>query len=203
MAGVPVFILILGNQLLAAAGVAGEGIAGQGIIRPHNAQLHQRGNRGDKARCMAAGVCDALCGFDGLAVADFSKAVNPVGVGAVGGGSVDDAGGGIFHQRHSFHGRGVRQAQENNIRRVHEFGALHAVFALILVNKQQLDILAAAQPPVNLQAGGAFLAVNINFRFHGETSLLLVHGPVRTPSRGASLAPAGQFTFPAPANVFL
>ena len=50
--------------------------------------------------------------------------------------------------------RRIGQAQEDDVRLIHQSLALGVIFALVLVNEQQLHIGAALQPLDDLQAGG-------------------------------------------------
>ena len=87
----------------------------------------------------------------------------------MGGGSVDDPGSRVLRQRHRLHGGGVRQAEENQIGLVHQPLPLGSVLPLVLVDEKELNILPSRQPVINLQAGGALLAVDIYNRLtHGE-----------------------------------
>ena len=159
--------LVLGDHLLAAAGVAGEGEAAEVRVLGQQAQLHQRRDRADKARGVAAGVGHPLGRRNGLPLPllQLRETVDPAGSGAVGGGGVDDPGVGIVHQGHGLPGRRVRQAEKHNIRRVHELFPLLRVLALGLVDQQQVDVRPEGQPVVDLQARGALLAVNIHLWF--------------------------------------
>ena len=96
-----------------------------------------------------------------LAGQQLGEAVDPAGGGAVGGGGVHHPGVLVFDERHRLHGGGVWQAQEHQIGRVQETLALGGVLALVRVNAQQLDVVPGSQALVDLQAGGALLAVNV------------------------------------------
>ena len=92
-------LLVLGDHLLAAAGVARQGEAGQQRIRGENPRSRQRVDDADKAAGVAAGVGNALGVEDLLpvGVGQLRKAVGPVRIDPVGGGGVNDHGVGVFH----------------------------------------------------------------------------------------------------------
>ena len=109
--------LVLGDHLLAPAGVAGEREAGDGIVPGQYPQLDQGGGGGQKAGGVAAGVGHPAGELDALALAgqQLGKAVHPALGGAVGGGGVDDPGLGVVDQRDRLFGGGVRQAEEDQV----------------------------------------------------------------------------------------
>ena len=142
-------------------------MAGQKCVRRQQPPLYQRCNQGDKARGVAAGVGDPLGCLDGipLLLAQLREAVNPAWGGPVGGGGVDDPGIGVFHQLYRLHGSLVRQAEEHQVGLVHQLFPLGGVLALVFVDEQESDVLPARQPVVDLEAGGALLAVDVDFWF--------------------------------------
>ena len=71
----------------------------------------------------------------------------------------------VFDQRDGFLRCGIRQAQEHDVRRIQKLSALLGILALVLVDEQQLYVVAFAETLVDLKAGRALLAVNINLRF--------------------------------------
>ncbi|MPN00676.1 hypothetical protein SDC9_147872 [bioreactor metagenome] len=92
--------------------------------------------------------------------------VNPALGRAVSGRGIDDAGIGIFDQRHGLPRSVVRQTQECHIRRVQKLLPLRAVAALLLVDAKQLNVVPAFQPLPYLKPCGAGLPVDIDLRFH-------------------------------------
>ena len=170
MPGVPVRVLVLGNELLAAAGVAGQGVGTQRVVRGDQPQLDQGIDGRDEAGGMTAGVGDSLGMDDRLPVlgGEFGEAVGPALRRPVGGGGVDDLRVGVLDHGHGFAGRVVGQAEEDQIRRIETFFALGGVLPLLLVDEEKLDVLAGGQPVIDLQAGGALPSVNKNHRFHGH-----------------------------------
>ena len=168
MPRVAVFVLILRDHLLAAAGITGQRSTGQRGVLRDDAARDERIYGGDKAARVAAGVRDALGIPDRFAVrlGQLSKAVIPVRVGAVRGRGINDTGGIILDERNGLACRRIRQAQERNVGCVQELAALLSVLALVLIDEQQLDVVAAAEALVNLEAGRALFAVDVNFRLH-------------------------------------
>ena len=158
--------LILGNHLLAAAGIAGQAVSGQGIVRGENAHLHQGIHQGDKARGMAAGIGHKLRGLNLLPMGlrKLREAVSPGGVCPVGSGSVNDPGAGILYHFGGFHGRSVRQAQEDIIRLLN--GALPGSGILFhgLGKLNEGHIVPKTHPALDLETGGSGPSVNKNLR---------------------------------------
>ena len=121
---------------------------------------------------MAAGVGHPLGLDNGLPVlgGELREAVIPAGGRAVGGGGVDDPGVGVVDHGHRLPGGVIRQAEENQVGGVEALFPLRRVLALFLVDEQQLNVLPGGQAVVNLQAGGAFPAVDEYHRFHASRS---------------------------------
>ena len=57
----------------------------------------------------------------------------------------------FFDQRDSFLRCGIRQAQEHDVRRIQKLSALLGIFALVLVDEQQLYVVAFAETLVDLK----------------------------------------------------
>ena len=153
----------VGNHPLAAARVARERITGERVVGGHEACLYEGRRGGDEARGVAARVGDALARGDGgaLALRELGEAVGPVGGRAVRRGGVDDAGVGVLHETHGLAGRVVGQAEEHDVSGVDEALALVEVVALVLVDAQQLQVVARADAVEDLQAGRAALAIDV------------------------------------------
>lgn len=100
------------------------------------------------------------------------KAVGPAGGGAVGGGGVDYLGVPVLNKGDRLHSGSVGQAQKDQVGGVEELAPLLGVLPLVLVNEQQLQIVPAAQPFIDLQACGALLAVNIDLGFVHKDHLI-------------------------------
>ena len=117
---------------------------------------------------MAARISHTLRVLDSFAVrlGKLGKAVVPIRVGAVRGRCVNNAGRVVLDERNGLACRRIRQAQKRNVGCIEELAALHDVLALVLVDKQQLDIVAAAETLINLQTGRTLFAVDVNFRLH-------------------------------------
>ena len=128
------------------------------------AGLHQGPQQGDGTCGVAAGVADALRAGNarGLRRIHLRKAVNPLRVRAVGRAGVDHAHGGVVDGGDCFAGGSVGQAQDGDVAAVDGFGAAGGVLAVGLGQRQQLQVGAAVQALVDLQAGGALVAVNKN-----------------------------------------
>jgi hypothetical protein len=86
------------------------------------------------------------------------------------GGGVDDAGVRVVDQRDRFLGRFVRQAQESHVGGIDQALALGQILALVGVDLEHFDIAALGEVFVDLQAGGAFLAVDKDFVGHGDSA---------------------------------
>ena len=161
---VPVGVLIFGDQILAAAGVAGEGIGRQGEIRGKNAAADQGVHCGDEAAGVTAGVGDPGGGDDLLPVGrrQLREAVGPGGVGPVGGGGVDDPGLAAFGQGYRFDGGRVGQAQEDDVGGGDGVLPGGGILSQLLGQGQDIQVGSGSQTVGNPQAGGAGAAVNEN-----------------------------------------
>jgi hypothetical protein len=107
-----------------------------------------------------------------LALAQFRKTINPVGVGAVCGGRINDAWSVArhrVHHGHRFAGGIVMQAQHHQVDLGHQGAFGFRVFALGWVNTHQRDLRHQSQTLANVQAGGPRFAVDKNLS-HGEKS---------------------------------
>ena len=87
----------------------------------------------------------------------------------MGGGGVNHTGVGVLDQAHRLHGGGVGQAEEHQIGLVDQPLSLCQVFPLVGIDGEQFNIVPLRQPLVDLQAGGALLAVDVD--------LGLIHAP--------------------------
>ena len=160
--GVPAIGLILGNHLLAAAGVAGDGVAGEIGRRGEKPRRHQGRNQGDEAAGVAARHGNALRFLHRRLIrrAQLREAISPVGRRAVGGGGVQ--------QRHSaarkhvrcLDGRRVRQAQKRRVALFHGLPPRIGILSDSLGQGNQREIPPRRQALVDPQAGGAGAAVN-------------------------------------------
>ena len=93
----------------------------------------------------------------------------------MGGRAVDDPGAAVCNEGYRLHGGGVGQAEKDQVGLVKELFPLGSVLPLGLVDEEQLNILPLGQPVINLQAGGALFAVDVDFGFIHRGSLL-IHG---------------------------
>ena len=90
----------------------------------------------------------------------------------MGGGGVDHLGVPVLNKGDRLHSGSVGQAQKDQVGGVEELAPLLGVLPLVLVNEQQLQIVPAAQPFIDLQACGALLAVNIDLGFVHKDHLI-------------------------------
>ena len=165
---VPVRIGILGDGLFSRPRIARQGVAGQPGLGGQCPLLHQGPDQREEACGIAPRICHPGRRSNGLPLSgQLREAVDPALRRPVGGGAVNHPGLAVFYQAHRFHGGGVRQAEEHQVRRVEKLFPLRRVLALGLVDEEELDVLPGRQAVVNLEAGGALLAVDIHLWFHG------------------------------------
>jgi hypothetical protein len=67
---------------------------------------------------------------------------------------------GVAERRHQLLGRRIGQAEHGDVGRLGDLGALAEILAVGHRQLEQLDVGAVLQPVVDLQAGGAVLAVD-------------------------------------------
>ncbi len=165
---IPALPLIFRDHFFAAAAVARQGKGADQAVLRQDAHAHQGRAAGDKAGGVAAGICQQAGAADliPLALAQLRQAVDPVRIRAVGGGGVNKTHPVALRQFHRFLRRRIGQAEENDVRGVDQAAPLIFVLPLIFIDQQKLNIVSGGKAVIDLQAGGAFLAVNINFRFH-------------------------------------
>ena len=94
------------------------------------------------------------------ALAELGEAVGPAVGHAMRGAGVDHAGVGVTERGHQLLGRRVGQAEHGDVGRLGDLGALGEVLAVGHRQLEQLDVRPVLQPVVDLQAGGAVLAVD-------------------------------------------
>ena len=153
------------DHRLAAAAVAGDGVDRDGIVLRQDAPLDQRADQRDGAGRVAAGVGNAWRRRDGrfLRGRQLGEAIDPVRVGAMGGGGIEQLRRiGAEGRRHR--GRVLRgvvgQAEHDEIDFRHQ-GALGVrVLAQFGRDGTQRDAGEARQAVTDLQAGGAGLAID-------------------------------------------
>ena len=145
-----------------AARIPRHRVDGDGKVSGHEPRLHQGPQQGDGARGVAAWVADPLGASNarGLGSAHLWKAIHPLRVRAVRRAGVDHAHGGVDDGGGCFAGRGIGQAQDGDIAAVDGLGAAGGVLAFGLGQGQQLQIRAATQAFVDLQTGGALVAID-------------------------------------------
>ena len=150
------------DQFPAATGIAGYGVEGDRKIRRQNAGHDQGAQHGDGGAGITAGIGHPLGGGDPgrLFGPVFGHAVDPVPMGPVGNGGIDQAGIGIVDHGDGL-ARGVfRQAQDGKIGPVEHLGPCRRVLAPVLVEAQELHVAPACKPVADLQARCARLAVD-------------------------------------------
>ena len=171
VADVPVFVLIFGDQALAAAGVAGQGVGSQGEGLVDDPLGDQRTDGSDEAAGVAAGICNAAASCNGASVliGQLREAVGPGGVHAVGGGGVDDADIGTLCKGHGFLCGCVGQAEEGDITFKQGFASGLGVLTGVAGQGQDGKVLPARQTVRDPQAGGSGAAVD-EYALHAITS---------------------------------
>ena len=93
---------------------------------------------------------------------ELGEAVGPAVGDAVRGAGVDHHGVGVTQRRDQLLGRRVGQAEHGDVGGAGDLGALGEVLAVGHRQLEQLDVRAVLQPVMDLQAGGAVLAVDEN-----------------------------------------
>ncbi|MNL27759.1 hypothetical protein D3C87_1493680 [compost metagenome] len=146
----------------AAARIARHRMHNHRIVGGHQPRLDQGAQQGDGARGVAAGVADPLGLRDhvGLPRAHLRKPVHPTRRGAMRRTGVDDAHRRVHHRRRRLARRLVRQAQDGHVTGVDGVGTALRILAFGLGQRQQAQVGTAVQTFMNLQAGGALVAVN-------------------------------------------
>ena len=159
------FRLVLGDALLARARVAADRVADEGIVLRRDAVRDERIDEGDKAARITTRVGDALGALDGLSVRrrELGEAVSPAFRRAVRRRSVDDDRLRPFRKLRRFLCRVVGQAQEDGVRRVDGFFAGGGVFAVLLVERDERNVLTRPHALYNFEPRGARAAVDEYF----------------------------------------
>ena len=158
-------LLVDGDQLLAAAGIARDAKHDGGRIGAHDAGVDQRPQQRDGAGRVAARIGDAV-GVEqllALVLGQLRKAVGPAVGHAIRRRGVDHDRVGIADGGHQFLGRRVGQAQHGDVGRLGDLGALAQVLAVGQRQFEQFDVRPVLEPVEDLQPGGAVLAVDENF----------------------------------------
>ena len=159
---VSLFRLVLGDALLARARVAADRVTDEGIILRRNAVRDQGIDEGDEAARITAGIGDAFGALDGISVRrrELGEAVCPAFRRAVRRGSVDDDRPRPFRKQSRFLCRVVGQAQEDGVRRVDGFFAGNGILAVLLVERDERDVLTRLHALYNFEPRGARAAVD-------------------------------------------
>ena len=113
----PVSVLVLGDHLLAAAGITSEGEAGERCILRENTAAYQRLHQGNESAGMTAGNSDILAIFDCISVfcREFREAIGPSIGDSMGSRGIQDAGIAAFCQLDRLSGGCIRQAENGDI----------------------------------------------------------------------------------------
>ena len=144
---------------------------GQGRVGRYQALMHQRFDQGDESAGVAARVSDPVTDGDLLTQAvEFGESIIPARLGSVGGGGVDDGCVAVYQLRR-LDGRGVRQAEERDIRSVQDLFPGCFVLSQLRREAQDLQFRPVGQTLMNPQAGGAGAAVYKNL-CHWSSSFL-------------------------------
>lgn len=146
------------------------------VIRRQKARLHERAQQPDRAGQVAARVGHARGARNTLSLpfAHLRKAVDPARRGAMRRAGVDHAHARVDDGRDRLARGRIGQAQDGDIAGVDGLGTALRVFAGVGGKRQQFQVLPldpAAQTLVDLQAGGALVAVDEDEgRGHGGRS---------------------------------
>ena len=165
-------LLVLSDQLFAAAGIAGDRGGRDRRIRRYPTRVDEGAHEQQKRRGMATWVGDALARTQlrTLPQRQLRQAKGPARSNAVGRAGVDDAGVGVLHPLRGLAGRHIGQTQKNDICGVQQALALCRVFAKFRGNGQDVDVIALGQHLMDAQPCGAFLTVNKYLNSHGFAS---------------------------------
>ena len=117
---------------------------------------------------ITAGVADPFGVPDAVSLAgvQFGHAENPVRVRPVGDGGIDDPGLRVVDQRHRLARSVFGQAENGQIGTVQHLSPGRRVLAGFLGQAESFQVIPPLQPLLDLQAGGAFLAVDEYFCRH-------------------------------------
>ena len=144
---------VVGDHLLAAAGIAGEGGTGKRRFRGEQPFLISGATRAIKP--LACSRARPRAWKRGMGVqrlpAQFRQAIGPARGGAVGGGGVQHHGALVFHHGNSFARRRVRQTEDGRVAGVERPLAPGYILALLLRQFDQFHIPARGQPLADAQ----------------------------------------------------
>jgi hypothetical protein len=176
------------DQLAPASAVAGDRVDRDRVIRRQQAARHQGAQQGHRGERVAPRVGDPFGRADArrLPAVQFRKAINPVRIGPVRRGGIDDPQRRVLDQSGGLPRRLVGQAENRQVGPIEHPGPPRGVFPLVFRQAQELHIAAPGQPRADLQASGAHITVDENFCDHGSIHLETPYynaGPV-----GATLA---------------
>ena len=163
-----VFIFIISDHLLTAAGITGQGEGCERVVPGQNFELDQRRCAGNDASCVTAGVCQALRRTDSfsLLAREFREAVGPVIVRSVRCRCINHADIRIFNQGYRLAGTIIWQAKEYNVCRIQELLTFLEIVSLIFINAEEFEVIPLSDSVIDLKTGSAGLTVNVDFCFH-------------------------------------
>ncbi len=158
-----------GDHRLAAARIARHGVHAHRPAGRKDPGCHKRAHKRNEAGGIASGIGDPLGRSNrrALAPVHLGKAIHPARRNPVSGGGVDDDGVGIGNQAGGQPRGIVGQAEDHHIGLVDQARPLFDILALVGMDRDQLQILAALQPLGNLKPGRPGLAINENLGDHG------------------------------------
>src|ERR1700739_3073986 len=146
------------------SGVAGHGMNADRVVAWYEPSLQQGTQQANCTGRIATGIGDTTCARNPLSLSQrhFRKAVCPVRPCAVGGTCVDYSEGRINNGLHCLARGGIRQTENGDVAGVNGFCATRWIFALPSAKREQSKVGPVAQPFVDLQPGGALVAVDEN-----------------------------------------
>ena len=158
------------DHLAAAAAIARDRVDRNRRLGRHQTGGDQGVEQRHRGQRVAARVGDPLGAGDArrLLGVEFRQAIDPVRIDPVRGAGVDQARSRVLDHGHGLARRVIGQAEHREIGGVEHLGAGVRVLARALRQAQKLDIGAALEPPADLQAGGAGLAVDEDLRHIGR-----------------------------------
>ena len=161
-------VLELGDHLLAAARIARHRVHGEWPVLRHDARRDERPRQRDRARRIAARIGDARGARDRLPLPrrHFRKTVDPAIRHPVRRRGINDARRRIADQRLALLRRLVRQAQDHDVGLVQRFFPRARILALLLAQRNEVEIVAALQPRPDLQPRRPRFAVDENLGGH-------------------------------------
>ncbi len=134
------------------------------VVAGYEPSLQQGTQQANCTGRIATGIGDPTCVRNALSLSQrhFRKAVCPVRLCAVGGTCVDYLDGRINNGVHRLARGGIRQTEDGDVAGVDGLCATPRIFAFRSGKREQSKVGPVAQPFVDLQPGGALVAVDEN-----------------------------------------